>query len=191
MRGISLFLSLFAGNFPSRRARIGLRRQPYHCSQLFARVRARATLPLEAWKTDGICGGIFGINLHVIGPGDTVLKLTDTRIRSARPKAQAFKLSDGGGMYLLVTPEGGRYWRMDYRFLGKRRTVALGVYPTVTLSNARVRREEARELLAQNIDPNEAKKSTKRASKLAAKNTFEAVAREFFAKRRNKLSLRV
>jgi len=75
--------------------------------------------------------------------GDTVMSLTDTRIRSAKPAERAYKLSDGGGMYLLVMPDGARYWRMDYRFAGKRRTLALGVYPSVTLSSARTRREEA------------------------------------------------
>jgi hypothetical protein len=79
------------------------------------------------------------------------MALTDTRIRSAKPHAKTYKLSDGGGMYLLVKPDGGRYWRLDYRFVGKRCTLALGVYPALSLSNARTRREEARRLLAQNI----------------------------------------
>lgn len=55
--------------------------------------------------------------------------LTDTRVRNAKPQAKPYKLSDGGGMYLLVKPDGGRYWRLDYRFAGKRRTLALGLYP--------------------------------------------------------------
>ena len=70
--------------------------------------------------------------------------LTDTHIRNAKPKAKSYKLSDGGGMYLLVKPDGARYWRLDYRFAGKRRTLALGVYPTTSLSKARTRRDEAR-----------------------------------------------
>ena len=57
------------------------------------------------------------------------MALTDTRIRNAKPQAQPYKLSDGGGMYLLVTPKGASYWRLDYRFAGKRRTLALGIYP--------------------------------------------------------------
>jgi integrase len=118
------------------------------------------------------------------------MKLTDTRIRNAKPKAQAYKLGDGGAMYLLVMPDGARYWRLDYRFAGKRRTLALGVYPTVTLSNARIRREEARSLLAQDIDPSAAKKTTKRAAKLASENTFDAVAREWIANQRNRLAPR-
>jgi hypothetical protein len=72
------------------------------------------------------------------------MRLTDIRVRNAKPQAKAYKLSDGGGMYLLVKPDGGHYWRLDYRFAGKRRTLALGVYPTVTLSNARIQRDEAR-----------------------------------------------
>jgi integrase len=112
------------------------------------------------------------------------MALTDIRVRHAQPKEKAYKLSDGGGMYLLVTPDGRRYWRLDYRFAGKRRTLALGVYPIVALSNARVRREEARALLAKNIDPSDAKQAAKRAAKLASANTFEAVAREWIEKHR-------
>jgi Arm DNA-binding domain len=94
------------------------------------------------------------------------MQLTDTRIRNAKPTGKAYKLSDGGGMYLLVTSDGGRYWRLDYRFAGKRRTQALGVYPTVSLAAARARREDARDLLAKDIDPGVAKKASKRVAKL-------------------------
>jgi len=118
------------------------------------------------------------------------MALTDTRIRTAKSGAKAYKLSDGGGMYLLVTPDGARCWRLDYRFAGKRRTLALGVYPIVTLSIARTRREEARALLAQDIDPSTAKKATKRAAKLASENTFEAIAREWIDNQRNRLAPR-
>jgi integrase len=118
------------------------------------------------------------------------MALTDTSIRNARATGKAFKLSDGGGMYLLVTPDGARYWRLDYRFAGKRRTLALGTYPTVTLSSARTRREEARALLAQDIDPSTAKKAIKRAAKLAIDNTFEAVAREWLAIQSKRLAPR-
>ena len=116
------------------------------------------------------------------------MSLTDTRIRSAKPAERAYKLSDGGGMYLLVMPDGARYWRMDYRFAGKRRTLALGVYPSVTLSSARTRREEARALLAGHRDPSAAKKANKRAARLATENSFEAVAREWLETQRNRLS---
>ena len=118
------------------------------------------------------------------------MPLTDTRVRSAKPQDKAYKLSDGGGMYLLVTPDGGRYWRLDYRFAGKRRTLALGVYPIMTLSGARAGRDEARRLLTQDIDPNAAKKARKRAAKVAGENTFEAVAREWIANQRHRLAVR-
>ena len=70
--------------------------------------------------------------------------LTDTAIRKAKPAASPLKLTDGGGMYLLLKPDGGKYWRMNYRHEGKQKTLALGVYPTVTLADARERREAAR-----------------------------------------------
>ena len=66
------------------------------------------------------------------------MPLTDTRIRNAKPKPKPYKFSDGGGLYVLIMPSGARYWRMDYRFGGKRRTLALGVYPEVPLAQARV-----------------------------------------------------
>ena len=115
------------------------------------------------------------------------MRLTDTHIRNAKPKAKSYKLSDGGGMYLLIKPDGPRYWRLDYRFSGKRRTLALGVYPTTTLSNARTRREEARALLAQDTDPSVAKKATKRAAKHANETTFEVIAREWLHNQRKRL----
>jgi Arm DNA-binding domain len=118
------------------------------------------------------------------------MALTDSHIRNAKPKAKAYKLSDGGGMYLLVKPDGARYWRLDYRFAGKRRTLALGVYPTTALSNARTRREEARALLAKDIDPSAAKRASNRDAKLESENTFEAVAREWIAKQRSRLAPR-
>jgi integrase len=118
------------------------------------------------------------------------MALTDTRARTAKPSAKPYKLSDGGGMYLLVKSDGARYWRLDYRYAGKRRTLALGVYPTVSLSAARACREEARRLLTKNLDPAAAKKVAKRACKLATESTFEAVAREWLANQRHRLAPR-
>src|SRR5690349_726685 len=92
---------------------------------------------LAVGKFDGMYDGTFLCPVWARGQGDTVMALTDTRVRTVKPKAKSFKLSDGGGMYLLVMPDGARYWRMDYRFAGKRRTLALGVYPLVSLSDAR------------------------------------------------------
>jgi integrase len=116
------------------------------------------------------------------------MPLTDTRIRNAKPVGKAYKLSDGGGMYLLIMPDGARYWRLDYRFAGRRRTLALGVYPMVSLSAARTRRDEARSLVARDIDPNAAKKAMKRATKIASENTFEVIAREWLGRQRKRLA---
>ena len=118
------------------------------------------------------------------------MALTDTRIRNAKPKPKPYKLSDGGGMYLLVMPDGARYWRMDYRFAGKRRTLALGVYPTLSLSDARARREDARASLDRDVDPGVAKRASKRAAKVACENTFEAIAREWITNQRHRLATR-
>src|SRR6476660_7986189 len=123
---------------------------------------------LAAKNFDGIYDGTLRSYRHSTLLGHTVMLLTDTRIRNAKLSSKPYKLSDGGGMYLLVTPDGARYWRLDYRFDGKRRTLALGIYPSVSLSNARSRREDSRALLAKEIDPGVAKKAAKRTAKLAS-----------------------
>ncbi|MDR1275362.1 MAG: integrase arm-type DNA-binding domain-containing protein, partial [Candidatus Accumulibacter sp.] len=106
--------------------------------------------------------------------------LSDTEVRAAKPRDKSHKLADGGGMYLLVQPTGGKLWRMDYAFAGRRKTLALGAYPDVSLKDARKRREDAREMLANGIDPGEAKRARKAAVYGRAANSFEAVAREWF-----------
>ncbi len=108
------------------------------------------------------------------------MALTDTFVRQVKHtgKPAGDKYTDGGGMYLLVKA-GGRYWRMDYTHADKRKTLALGVYPAVSLAKARKRRDEARELLAEGLDPSAAKRAEKLATRVAAAHTFEAVAREF------------
>jgi len=113
------------------------------------------------------------------------MKLNDVTVRKAKPEAKPRKLSDGGGLYILIHPNGGKYWQLAYRFVGKQKTLALGVYPDVSLAAARKRRDEAREMLANSIDPGEAKQTQKREDKIAAANTFEAVAREWVENRSN------
>jgi integrase len=103
--------------------------------------------------------------------------LTDIQPRTAKKKDKPYKLTDGGGLYLLVNTDGARYWRMDYRFGDARRTLAFGKYPDVTLAEAREKRAAARKLLEQDIDPSQAKRVEQAARKTAAANTFEAVAR--------------
>lgn len=109
------------------------------------------------------------------------MALTDTAIRNAKPATKPFKLADGGGLYLLIQPSGGKWWRFDYRFGGKRKTLSMGVYPDVPLASARPRRDEARRLLAEGIDPGEHRKLTRDRRPREA-DSFEAVAREWHAK---------
>ena len=108
------------------------------------------------------------------------MKLTDTNIRKAKPGDKARKLSDGGGLYVLIEPTGGKLWRYKYRFEGKEKLLALGKYPDVSLAEARKRHQEAREQLAQGIDPSAAKKAQKTAGAERAANSFEVIAREWF-----------
>ena len=113
------------------------------------------------------------------------MSLTDVSVRKAKPADRAYKLADGQGLYLLVNAA-GKYWRFDYRFAGKRKTLALGVYPDVPLARAREKRDEARQLLADGLDPAEAKQEAKRAAKVAQANSFEAVAREWHRRKSEK-----
>lgn len=109
-------------------------------------------------------------------------KLTDVAVRKAKPEAKPYKMTDGGGMCLFVHSNGGKYWRMDYTFAGKRNTLALGVYPDISLLEARGRREAARKLLVNGADPGDIKKAQKAASVALTENSFEIVAREWFMK---------
>jgi hypothetical protein len=105
------------------------------------------------------------------------MPLTDIAIRQAKPGTAPIKLSDGGGMYLLLNPNGARYWRFNYRIGGKAKTLSLGVYPEVPLKLARERRDKFRRQLFDGIDPSEQRK----AEKVAISDTFEAIAREWLA----------
>lgn len=110
------------------------------------------------------------------------MPLSDAEIRRSVPRDKTYKLADGGGMYLEVRPNGSRYWRLKYRHSGKEKLLALGVYPTVTLKDAREKREAAKKKLANGVDPGEARKAEKRSAATNAENSFEAVAREWHAK---------
>ena len=108
------------------------------------------------------------------------MPLTDTAIRSAKPKDKTFKLFDSGGLYLEVSPSGGKWWRWKYRFAGKEKRLSFGVYPDVSLKFAREKRDAARQQLAKGTDPAEARKAGKLAQ--AGAESFEAIAREWHAK---------
>ena len=107
------------------------------------------------------------------------MALTDIKVRTAKPTDKQYKLTDGSGMHLLVHPNGSKYWRLQYRFDGKQKMLALGVYPDVSLADARTRRDDARKLLANNIDPGDKKKSDKIEQEEA--RTFEQLAVEWHA----------
>ncbi|RIZ70201.1 MAG: DUF4102 domain-containing protein [Methylococcales bacterium] len=112
------------------------------------------------------------------------MSLSDTAIKAAKPNAdKAYKLPDEKGMYLLINPNGSKYFRLDYRFNDKRKTLALGVYPETSLKQAREKREAARKLLADGIDPNENKKAVKSSKAESALNSFEVVAREWYERK--------
>lgn len=110
------------------------------------------------------------------------MALTDTAIRSTKPIDKPIKLADGGGLYLLLNANGSKWWRLDYRFAGKRKTLSMGVYPDVGLKDARAKRDTARKLLADGIDPGEQRKAQKAASIERAANSFEVICREWLEK---------
>ncbi|MFN3702846.1 tyrosine-type recombinase/integrase [Thermomonas sp.] len=110
------------------------------------------------------------------------MPLSDTAIRKAKPADKTQRLFDGGGLYLEITPAGGKLWRQKYRFGGKEKRLAHGTYPEVSLAEARDRRDNARKLLAAGTDPGEHRKAEKQAGEDRAANSFEAVAREWFGK---------
>ena len=109
------------------------------------------------------------------------MKLTDTAVRKSKPEPKPFKMTDGGGLFLSVQPNGSKYWRLAYRFEGKQKLLALGVYPDVPLVLARERRDAARKLLATGIDPSEHRKAVKATTLERAENSFEVLTREWLA----------
>jgi len=106
--------------------------------------------------------------------------LTDAAIRNVKPVSKPQRLFDGGGLYLEVAPSGGKWWRLKYRFGGKEKRISFGVYPEVSLKDAREKRDAARKLLTQGVDPGEERKAVKVIESGAG--SFEAVAREWHAK---------
>ena len=111
------------------------------------------------------------------------MPLTDTAIRKAKPAEKARRLYDGGGLYLEISPAGGKLWRQKYTIGGKEKRLAHGSYPDVTLAQARQRRDDARRLLADGVDPGEHRKAVKAAAAAREADSFEVLGREWFAKR--------
>ena len=104
------------------------------------------------------------------------MKLTNTAVKNAKPKEKNYKLFDGGGLYLEITKTGAKYWRMKYRFAGKEKRLSIGVYPAISLKQAREKREKAKQLLLDGIDPSEQKQAAKR---MGENDSFESVARDW------------
>ncbi|WP_296556991.1 integrase arm-type DNA-binding domain-containing protein [Pigmentiphaga sp.] len=116
----------------------------------------------------------------------TLAKLADTKVRQAKARERPYKLTDGGGLYLLVTPAGGRYWRYNYGFAGKERTYAIGTYPELSLAKAREEHMAARALVAQGKDPMEVRREQRAEQRAASASSFEVVAREFWQRQLKK-----
>lgn len=110
------------------------------------------------------------------------MPLNEFTIKNAKSLIKPYKLSDGKGLFLFVHPNGSKYWRLKYRFAGKEKLLALGVYPEISLSKARDKCDQARKLLDDNIDPGLAKQNSKYAAILNSGDTFEAIAREWYLK---------
>ncbi|EBF0854571.1 DUF4102 domain-containing protein [Salmonella enterica] len=116
------------------------------------------------------------------------MKLNARQVDTAKPKDKPYKLADGGGLYLLVNPNGAKYWRLKYRVAGKEKLLALGVYPDVTLADARAKRDEAKRGIAGGIDPNEAKREEKATREAQINNTFQDLATEWHSSKLKKWS---
>jgi len=111
--------------------------------------------------------------------------LKDLQVKNAKPKDKQYKMSDGGGLYLLVTPAGGKGWRLKYLFQGKEKLISLGTYPEVGLQEARKRRDTNKELLADGTNPSDNRRAKKLAGIEQAANNFEAIAREWLSKNKD------
>ncbi|MGZ3304734.1 MAG: tyrosine-type recombinase/integrase, partial [Asticcacaulis sp.] len=111
------------------------------------------------------------------------MSLSDTTIRNAKPQSKQYKLHDEGGLFLIIRPSGGKLWRLKYRVGGKEQQLTIGTYPAVGLKEARIKRDEAKKLLASGSDPSVEKKRKAAVAAVKAANTFKAVAEEFIDKR--------
>lgn len=111
------------------------------------------------------------------------MKLTNIACKNAKPREKAYKMADGAGMYLEVAPNGSKYWRMKYKFMGKENRLSFGVYPDVSLLEAREKRDIAKKQLREDKDPVQVRKEAKLERKINYENNFEAVAREWHTKK--------
>jgi integrase len=122
--------------------------------------------------------------------GIPTMPLADTYLRNAKGAEKPYKKADGGGLFILVQPDGKRFWRFSYRFAGKQKTMAMGVYPITGLAAARKARDAAREQLAQGIDPGEVRKREKQVLRQSVENSFETITREWHERKKESLTPR-
>ncbi len=108
------------------------------------------------------------------------MPLTARQVETAKPKDKIYKIADGGGLYLQVNPNGSKYWRMKYHYAGKEKKLSFGTYPTITLAEARKRRDEAKKIHADGKDPGEVKKAENLEKNLSEGRTFAAIATEWY-----------
>lgn len=127
-------------------------------------------------------GATLGATLKIVFGSGPHMALTDSVVRTAKHGAKPIKLGDERGLFLLLQPSGGKLWRLKYRYLGKENKLSLGIYPDVTLKVARARRDKARELLANGVDPASVKFDLEAEAKVAAANTFKTIADEYIEK---------
>ena len=139
---------------------------------------------IKFWGIIGVINHQFFKNAPKISSMKLLMKgqdmrLTDTLCKQAKPQIKPKRIYDGAGLYLEIVPNGSKYWRFKYRYDNKEKRLAIGAYPTISLKQARVKREDAKRLLADDIDPSKHKQQKKRERILKAKNSFEKVAREW------------
>ncbi|PHM64816.1 integrase [Xenorhabdus stockiae] len=114
------------------------------------------------------------------------MPLTDIEIRRSKPKEKPYTLNDGNGLSILIEPNGAKGWRFRYRFGGKPKMISFGIYPIVSLAEARTKRDEARKLVAGGINPSDVRKSEKISAANLIENTFENITREWYEKRKDR-----
>ena len=113
------------------------------------------------------------------------MALTDTALRSAKPQKRQYKLYDEGGLFVIIAPSGGKWWRLKYRYEGKEKLISLGTYPAVSLKDARKERDRLKEQLAKGIDPSLVRQEAKQALAESGQSTFETLALEWFNKQKS------
>ncbi|NRA87899.1 MAG: tyrosine-type recombinase/integrase [Rhizobiales bacterium] len=116
------------------------------------------------------------------------MALTNLKCQNAQPKEKLYRIYDSGGLYLEITTKGGKYWRLKFRYLGREKRLSFGVFPTVSLKDARIKRDEAKQYLANGVNPSRLVKEAKQKKYLNQKNSFEEIAREWHQTRVDKLN---